>query len=524
MDKRYITAFLLSLVVLLAYPYYLKLIGVTPKQEISYEKKSDNKIFLPTPSSAPSTPVTAKTFPFKNELFDLLFTNQGGKLLLLTQGDTKLYESAPDKGGIFGVKVLYENRDLSREIFQVETGSKSIPPQFVFEEPHQYRLRKSFFVGNDKPNLVLEVEYENLSDREKNVSLAFQYALGLGLHTKRDDSMIKVALYANGELRLANLSQIRKKPLTSIEPIDWHGLIRKYYALLIKPDVKMVGQETRLELDELQSELKLSPMTVLPGQKATARIFIYAGPQSYDLLKSFGFEFERIFSNGALGMPRVLLLNGLNFFYHLTKNYGLAILVITLLLKLLFTPLTHVSYQSMGKMQALQPKVKAIQKHYEKDPARLNKELMELYKRNRVNPMLGCLPMVLQIPVFISFYQVLSGAVEMKGANFIFWIHDLSEPDRLFTLPTSLPFIGNAINILPILMIGSMLWQQRLTPQTASTPGQENMMYLMPVIFGFVFYNLPSGLVLYWLVNNLLTIFHQLVIKRIPIILHHEDT
>ena len=131
--------------------------------------------------------------------------------------------------------------------------------------------------------------------------------------------------------------------------------------------------------------------------------------------------------------------------------------------------------------------------------------------------------MLLQIPIFIALYQVLSDAVELKGAAFIWWMKDLSEPDRLFTFPAALPVVGNAFNLLPLLMIGSMVWQQALTPKTASTPEQEKLMYFTPLIFGFVFYGLPSGLVLYWLANNLLTIFHQLVIKRVPVILHHED-
>lgn len=524
MDRRYIVAFLFSILILLGYPYYLKLIGVTPK-----EKVIDEKIltaFIP-PSPPPAKPNKSReTFPFKNDLFDILFTNQGGNVLSLRQGDARLYEAAPDEGGIFGIQILHEAKNLSEEIFQLEREAPAGPPRFVYEEPRQYRIRKSFFVGNDKPNLVLEVEIENLSERERHFSLAFQYALklGLGFHNSREETMVKMASFSGGEIHLTNLSAIRKKPSVSAGAIDWHGLVRKYYALLIKPDQKAVSQETRLEADRLVSELKFTPLSVLPGQTGRVRFLIYAGPQRFESLKSFGVEFEKIFSHGALGFLKVLLLGGLNFFYRLTANYGLAILVITLLIKLLFTPLTHVSYQSMGKMQALQPKVKALQKQHQKDAGRLNKELMELYRRNRVNPMLGCLPLVLQIPIFIAFYQVLSEAVELKGANFIFWIHDLSEPDRLFTIPTLLPFIGNAFNLLPILMIGSMLWQQKLTPQTAATPEQGKIMYLMPVIFGFVFYNLPSGLVLYWLVNNLLTIFHQLVIKRIPVILHHEDS
>src|SRR3989338_7350631 len=164
-----------------------------------------------------------------------------------------------------------------------------------------------------------------------------------------------------------------------------------------------------------------------------------------------------------LGTLRLWMLLGLDYFFHLTGNYGVAILVLTLLIKLLFTPLTHFSYQSMGKMHALQPKMKALQSQHKNDPQRLNKEMMELYRRNRVNPLGGCLPMVLQIPIFIAFYQVLSTAADIKGEPFMFWIRDLSEPDRAWTLPFTLPFLGDGINILPILMLGSMVWQQRLT-------------------------------------------------------------
>ena len=385
-------------------------------------------------------------------------------------------------------------------------------------------MTKKFFVGSEKPTLVLEVEMENLSQREKEFPLEFQYALELGLVGHPRDEMSAKTVYFSGlELHATLLRTLKKKPFPSAGTFDWHGLVRKYYALLVKPELKLVNQETRFEEGRLVSRLGLTPLTVAPGEKKTARILIYAGPLHYNTLREFGFGFEKIFSQGLLGTLKSTLLTTLNFFHRITGNYGFAILLVTLLLKLLFTPFTHLSYESMKKMQAPQPRLKALQKQHQKDAARLNKEMMELYKRNRVNPMMGCLPLVLQIPIFISFYQVLSEAVELKGANFILWIRDLSEPDRLFSWSASLPFVGNAFNLLPILMIGSMLWQQRLTPQTAATPEQEKIMYFMPIIFGFVFYSLPSGLVLYWFVNNILTIFHQLVIKRIPVILHHED-
>jgi len=523
MDRRFVIAFLISLLILLAYPHYLRWIGVAPRQEIAREKGGSSETSVPARAPrAESRP--DKTFAFKNKLFDILFSSRGGSVLLLKQGDTILYKAGVTEGGIFGLKILYEGENLPEEIFQWEEPQKeAVAPQFVYEKPGQFRLRKNFFVGGDLPTLVLEFEVENLSDREKNFSLALNYALELGFENGREEALAKMVRLSGDELLITNYSSLKKNPNVSSEPIEWQGLVKKYYTLLVKPDWKIVGQETYAETGRLVSKLKFTPLSVRPGEKAVARVLIYAGPLHYGTLKKFNFGFERIFSHGALGFLRVSLLNSLNLFHRLTGNYGVAILLITLLIKLLFTPLTHLSYQSMGKMQALQPKIKALQKQHQKDSGRLNKEMMELYRRNRVNPMMGCLPLVLQVPIFISFYQVLSGAVELKGAGLVGWIRDLSEPDRLFMFPTTLPFVGNAFNLLPLLMIGSMVWQQQLTPQSAATPEQEKMMFLMPVIFGFVFYNLPSGLVLYWIVNNLLTIFHQLVIKRIPVILHHED-
>ena len=526
MDRRYLAALLFTALVLIGYPYYLRWIGVTPKQGNPTQLSTESSSVLPeTQRGEPATLTRAEKIPYQNKLYEVLFTTRGGSILSLKQEDALLYEAGPEEKGIFGITLQDEGEDLEKAIFEdVPSPPAGAARQFVYEKPGNYRVQKRFFVAEEKPALILEVDLENLSDREKSFSLGFHYGLGLGLHhTQRDDVMAKMVIFSGDELRSTDLRKIQKHGYPTAGPFEWHGLLRKYYALLVKPEVKGMSQETRFEEGRFVSDLRLAPVSVAAGGKKTVRFLIYAGPQAYKTLEGFGAGFEKILTQGMLGVLRTALLVSLNFCYRLTRNYGAAILLITLFIKLLFTPLTHLSYESMRKMQALQPKLKAIQKQHQKDPGRLNKEMMELYKRNRVNPMMGCLPLVLQIPIFISFYQVLAGAVELKHASFLWWIHDLSEPDRLFTWPTDLPFVGTSFNLLPVLMIGSMLWQQKLTPQTAAAPGQEKIMYFMPVIFGFVFYNLPSGLVLYWLVNNLLTIFHQLVIKRIPVILHHED-
>ncbi|MBI2167631.1 MAG: YidC/Oxa1 family insertase periplasmic-domain containing protein [Candidatus Omnitrophica bacterium] len=440
----------------------------------------------------------------------------------LKRGGSLFYEAGLEGKGIFGLRLLNEPGDLRQEIFEV-SETRDGAPQLTYEKAGEYRITKKFFFGEDRPTFVQEIDFENLSDREKNFTAEIDYALKLGAVHGQDEMSVERVQLSAGEVRSAKLKNLRKGVLATAEPAEWHGLLRRFEALLVKPDWKIVGEESEAEGDNLVSRLKLAPLAVAPGEQRTARLLVYAGPQKYGELKSLGLDFEKILTQGMLGTLRLWMLLGLDYFFHLTGNYGVAILVLTLLIKLLFTPLTHFSYQSMGKMQALQPKMKALQSQHKNDPQRLNKEMMELYRRNRVNPLGGCLPMVLQIPIFIAFYQVLSTAADIKGAAFIGWVRDLSEPDRLFSWPSDLPFIGHSFNLLPVLMIGSMLWQQKLTPQTTADPMQQKIMYLMPIVFGFVFYNLPSGLVLYWLVNNLLTIFHQLVIKRIPVILHHED-
>jgi len=167
-------------------------------------------------------------------------------------------------------------------------------------------------------------------------------------------------------------------------------------------------------------------------------------------------------------------------------------------------------------MQALQPAIEELRSTYKDNPQKLNKEIMEFYRKHKVNPLGGCLPMVLQIPIFFALYQVLIRSIALKGANFL-WIKDLSEPDRLFTLPVSLPIVGNEINILPILMAIGMFIQQKTSMKTTSSGSAEQqklMLILFPLMFGFIFYHMPAGLVLYWFINSTLTLIYQMRINR----------
>jgi YidC/Oxa1 family membrane protein insertase len=200
-----------------------------------------------------------------------------------------------------------------------------------------------------------------------------------------------------------------------------------------------------------------------------------------------------------------------------TANYGLDIILLTVLIKVLFIPLTQKSFQSMHALQKLQPEMKRLQERFKDDREALNREMMELYRRHKVNPLGGCLPMLLQMPVFIGLYNALFYAVELRHAPFALWINDLSAPDRLPALPSppiaELFGVEMRIPVLTLLMGASMLVQQKMTPP-AGDPAQQRMMMFMPVIFTVMFVSFPAGLVLYWLVNNVLTIAQQAMMQR----------
>ena len=238
---------------------------------------------------------------------------------------------------------------------------------------------------------------------------------------------------------------------------------------------------------------------------------VYFGPKKMAILKEVGHDLERIVNFGwfdKLARPALYLLN---FFYSYVGNYGISIILVTILIKLLFWPIAQKGLKSMKNMQKIQPKMAKLKEKYKNDKTRLNEEMMILYKTYKVNPVGGCLPMMLQIPVFFALYKVLLQAIELRHAPFMLWITDLSAPDRLM-IGVDIPYLGG-LPVLTLLMGGSMFLQQRMTPAPAD-PTQAKIMMFLPVIFTFMFLNFASGLVLYWLVNNLLSIGQQYLINK----------
>ena len=326
---------------------------------------------------------------------------------------------------------------------------------------------------------------------------------GPGLHTdlESNGSYASPMSFINGE-RWLDTPQAGQPPLERTGQVQWTAVQNKYYAIAAIPRTSTAWSVLHQGTNALEYAVALR--WPLNAASTAVHFTVYAGPKELRRLAAFdanGKSLEELvfFNYGWVRIlrPDIWLLRPLQWLYGVTHNYGIAIIIITVIIKLLFYPLTWKSFKSMQAMQHLQPQMKRLQDMYKNDRQKLNEEMMKLYREQKVNPLGGCLPMVVQIPVFISLYQVLYASIELRHAGFIWWIKDLSAPDYPMAL----------------LMGASMVVQQWMTPTTGD-PRQAKMMLFMPIIFTFMFLNFPVGLVIYWLVNNLLTIAQQYVMLR----------
>jgi len=329
--------------------------------------------------------------------------------------------------------------------------------------------------------------------------------------------------------------------------VVWVAVHNQFFALLAipkQPALQIIARPVTLPLfpniepvpgapapQGIQTALIYPTATLAARQSVERQIVLFAGPKEYRLLARIGeqfnnnidqvMSFDQVFPFYKFGgfFAKMLLL-AMNWVHDVTRSgYGLTIVLITVIIKVLFWPLTAASTRSMKRMQALAPELAVLKEKYKDDQQKYMQKQMELWKKNKVSPMSGCLPMAIQMPVFFGFFTMIRSAIELRGARFL-WIADLSKPDTLFMIPglTFIPFIstpaGLPFNLLPLLMGGSMLWQSHLTPPSPSMdPAQAKMMRYMPLMFLVFLYNYSSGLALYWTVNNVLTVVQTKLTK-----------
>ena len=311
-------------------------------------------------------------------------------------------------------------------------------------------------------------------------------------------------------------------------PVDWIAAKSKFFVQILTPGtvansfdltVHREGEGKKSMPVEVSAALQFDAALVAANEAVTRNSRMYIGPKDYSMLKTQGQEQVEVMEFRSTGFFKFMnlimypvktgLLWGLKALYKVVRSYGVAIMLLTLIVRVIFWPITHKGTESMRRMQALQPQLKEIREKFKDNPQRMQQETMAFYKENKVNPMGGCLPMLVQIPVFIALFTVLRSAIELRYSNFL-WIRDLSEPENLFA--GMIPIVGS-LNILPLLMSATMIWQQKMTPSAGDPQQQKMMAVMMPVMMLFFFYTMPSGLVLYWTTSNLIMII-QMLIKR----------
>ncbi|MEP7205357.1 MAG: membrane protein insertase YidC [Casimicrobiaceae bacterium] len=297
----------------------------------------------------------------------------------------------------------------------------------------------------------------------------------------------------------------RKLPYTKTTDNGWVGMVEHYFVTAWLPsDEKKTGREfyTRKLDNGLYAAGVIVPVgTIAPGATGEVRVPLYAGPQEQGVLAKLATGLDLVVDYGIFTVISAPLFWLLKWLHSIIHNWGWSIIVLTIIIKGVFYPLNHASARSMAKMKVIAPKMKALQEQYANDKQQLQMKMMEMYKTEKINPLGGCLPIVVQIPVFIALYWVLLSAVELRHAPWVGWIHDLSAPDPFF--------------VLPVIYAVTAYLQVRLSPTPIQDPMQAKIMQIMPIAFSVMFLFFPAGLVLYWLVNNTLQIGQQWHMNRV---------
>ena len=389
------------------------------------------------------------------------------------------------------------------------------------------RVRKTFAFDRERYEARLSIEVRN--DSQQTVNPGFWVAWPMvqrgapryfdeRLSVMHEGTVRRIPLGSVGDPGfLAKLTGSSSTVTPTFEgDIDWVAAESRYFLAAMMPDVPreaiakfMKGEEPK-QADAL---LGFRPVELPASHLASREIEIYVGPKDLALLTAMGSHLERTVDLGyawvaplTRGFSALLRAS-----YSIIPNYGVAIILLTVLVRVVTAPLTTRQMRSMAKMGTLQPRIKELQEKYADDRQRQSQEMMKLYKESGVNPLGGCLPILLQFPVFIGLYYALQSSIDLRHAPFFGWIRDLSAPEQVATIP----ILDLPLRILPLVMGASMVLQQRLTPSTSMDPAQARMMMtVMPVMFTVLFYQFPSGLVLYWLVSNLLAVGHQYWLKR----------
>ena len=480
---------------------------------------------LPVPlNSAPVTgqPLQANTpqkdISVETDLYTAVFSSRGASLRSLTLKNyreentpsslkvTLLNDSDPN---IFSFSTRATGFNLpDSTLFTSDADSLTVDKNssrqltFNYISGQGYTIRKVYTFSPGVYGIKLETQVFNNSAAPLvgTIQQVMTYPAEPKVKNNRYDTA-GAYLFSDNSLQSNKIKDVSSASKRYDTSILWSGFADKYFlsALLAEKNSIASVELKKNSAGFFESIVSSPQFTVNPGQSATVTHRLFVGPKDIDILKAQGNSLVQSLDLGWFTVIAKPLLYTLKFFYSYVGNYGVAIIIITIILKALFFPLTHKSFKSMKGMQKIQPEMTKLREKFKDDKDSMNKAVMELYRENKVNPMGGCLPMVVQIPVFFALYKSLMFSIELRHAPFFLWVTDLSDKDPYY--------------VTPVIMGITMFLQQKMTPSNMD-PMQQKMMLALPVVFTFMFLSFPSGLVLYWLVNNVLTIGQQMYINK----------
>jgi YidC/Oxa1 family membrane protein insertase len=547
MEKRMILAVVLSLAVLLGYQYFYS----TPPRPPGAPEGKDNATAAPsappgtqngvlTPSTGPvnggltaRTAAPARTIAVKTPLYTANLATEGGAVSSFLLHD---YKDVPGPGGkpldiLGGKKPLQPTLSLYLDEDRPPLPS---PPVFASNAPAEIvlkagetrsvlltwestagvRLTREYVFHGDKYEFEVRVQTANGAKEPIAVRPGLELWQVYEGELAGDSYSFAGIVVGSGKagLNRYDLKDISKGKVEK-GTARWIAADAKYFTWIVLPEREWtVARASLVGETGVRVAAADTAATLQPGDSVRSGVRVFAGPKRSSLLEATGKDLPDLIDFGwfaVVAKPLVFLMKASN---RVTGNYGIDIILLTILIKILFYPLTQKSMSSMRKMQELGPILKTLKEKYKGDAQRLNQETMNLYKTYKINPLSGCLPMLAQIPVFIALYKGLLVTIELRHAPFFLWVNDLSAPEHLWDIAVAGYTVP--IRLLPLLMGISMFIQQKMTPSAGMEAMQQKMMLFMPIIFTFMFWSFPTGLVVYWLVNNILSIGQQMMYNR----------
>lgn len=554
MDKKVILAFALSFVLIVGVIFINNKFYPQPEQEIvensatvesvvdvEPEPEVEVEIDSQVETVIDDVSIPAEDVVFENDLFRAVLTTAGGEIKSFI---VKNEENSEERVEMVLNDGTNEN---TLQLSFSDTRSGNIDSIFdldISNNGYTYTFTKSFSIDGSDPFIVTKTytfkEDEYMFDLSINIENTVNEALPLNYNglaytltygpqigpnfEKLDGRYAYRKFYTFNDGKSKERKIKGKNNYTAVfdESFDWAAITGKYFAVVIMPDRRNSilsienGPNNGLENSAYLSISRPSTTTTSISDSYT----IFIGPKSKKVMDMYDEDGFKKLQGGFIKPFEQFLKWSLDKIYFVVRNYGIAIIILTILLKLALYPITKKSFASTSKMQAIQPKVAELKEKYKDDPQRLNKETMELYQKEGVSPLGGCLPMLLQMPILISVYQMISNSFDLRGAVFIpGWIPDLSAPEFVYIFENfEIPILGDAIRLLPIIYLGTQLISMKFTqaPQAQGQSGMQQKMFtlIMPIMFFFMLYNLPSGLFVYWIVMNIATTLQQLYINK----------